>query len=302
MKTRFLMILLLAVTSFMTNVLAQEVSIPDPGLNAAIRQTLGKPAGLLTAQDLLSLTSLDAADRGVSSLEGLGAAHNLTTLNLHNNGLNNLTLPADLTNLTTLVLYNNRLTSLTLPAGLASLTTLDLRYSELTSLTLPAGLASLTTLWLYYNQLSSLTLPTDLTSLTDLDLGFNQLTSLTLPADLTSLSTLNLDDNPLLQTFVLSEPLAATRLADQVASLRGEGVSVYVYPVAVSLVSGQRTIAGAFEFTLTGPPGAYTIMGSANLAAWSELGTLTNEIGTAVFTDLTVTNSLQNFYRARTTR
>jgi hypothetical protein len=63
----------------------------------------------------------------------------------------------------------------------------------------------------------------------------------------------------------------------------------------VSLGSGKRTTAGAFEFTLTGPPGAYTILGSADVGrAWSELGTLTNELGIAIFNDSTVTNSLQN--------
>ncbi len=93
MKTRFRMVLLLVLMGFLTNVLAQEVSIPDPGLNAAIRRTLGKAAGPLTAEDLLSLTSLDASSGGVRSLEGLGAAHNLTTLVLYGNSLTSLTLP-----------------------------------------------------------------------------------------------------------------------------------------------------------------------------------------------------------------
>jgi hypothetical protein len=58
-------------------------------------------------------------------------------------------------------------------------------------------------------------------------------------------------------------------------------------------------VPGAFEFTLTGPPGAYTVLGSTDLAAWSTQGTLTNALGAAIFTDLTVKNSLQNFYQAR---
>ena len=65
MKTRFQIILLLVVTSFGTNATAQEVSIPDSGLDAAIRATLVKPAGPLTVQDMLSLTNLMAGSRGV---------------------------------------------------------------------------------------------------------------------------------------------------------------------------------------------------------------------------------------------
>jgi internalin A len=97
MKTRFQIILLLIVMSFVTKVLAQEVSIPDPGLNAAIREALGKPAGPLTSPDLLSLTHLNAALRGVSSLEGLGAALNLTSLYLDNNQLTDFAFPSGLT-------------------------------------------------------------------------------------------------------------------------------------------------------------------------------------------------------------
>jgi len=53
--------------------LAQEVSIPDPGLTAAIRDALNKPSGPLTEQDLLGLTNLDARHRNIGSLQGLEA-------------------------------------------------------------------------------------------------------------------------------------------------------------------------------------------------------------------------------------
>jgi len=39
-------------TCFALSAGAQEVTIPDPGLNAAIRQALLKPSGPLTEQDL----------------------------------------------------------------------------------------------------------------------------------------------------------------------------------------------------------------------------------------------------------
>ena len=99
------MMLVLVVTSFAANALAQEVSIPDPGLNAAVHLTLAKPAGPLTEQDLLSLTNLNARSSGVSSLEGLGAAHNLTTLDLAFNQLTNVTLPTGLGSLRSLNVF-----------------------------------------------------------------------------------------------------------------------------------------------------------------------------------------------------
>jgi hypothetical protein len=74
---------------------------------------------------------------------------------------------------------------------------------------------------------------------------------------------------------------------------------VFTYPLAVSTVSPRRTLAGAFEFTLTGPPGAYAILGSTDLAAWSALDVVTNSLGSIDFTDATAHLSQQKFYRVR---
>src|SRR6266446_1443551 len=262
-------------------------------------------------QDMLSLTNLDAGHANywggssgwvVSSLQGLGAAHNLATLSLYGQGFTGLTFPAGLTNLSTLDLSSNhvtnfsflsglpRLTSLDLsfnqpttisfPSGLTNLTSLDLSMNQLTEVSFLSGLTSLTTLNLWQNQLTNLALPSGLTNLATLNLDYNQITSLTLPPELVNLTRLVLIGNPL-TTLVLPEPLAATGLAGTVASLRSGGASVYTYPLAVSLVSGQRTADGTYEFTIVGPPAPYTVLGSSDLQNWSELGILTNQLGTA---------------------
>jgi hypothetical protein len=56
---RSILLTLLPLNSFVALSLAQEVSIPDPVLKAAIWQALGLPAGSLTVQDMLSLTKVD---------------------------------------------------------------------------------------------------------------------------------------------------------------------------------------------------------------------------------------------------
>src|SRR5882672_2997858 len=110
-KTIFQVIrpLVLAIASFAASTLAQGVTIPDPGLDAAIREALQKPSGPLTEQDLLNLTVLNATNRNVSSIEGLEAARNLVSLNLQVNQLTNFSLPNTLTNLTVLDLSVNSL-------------------------------------------------------------------------------------------------------------------------------------------------------------------------------------------------
>jgi formylglycine-generating enzyme required for sulfatase activity len=322
---------------------AQEVDIPDPGLNAAIRDALQKPSGPLTQPDLLVLTNLSAISRSITNLQGLEAARNLSSLNLDDNHITdvsfpdvltnltslsnldlsenlitNLTLPPGLTNLTKLRAENGRLARLTLPAaGLTSLTNLSLGFNQLPSLTLAADMTNLSFLSLYQNQLTNLTLPPTLAHLDWLDLDGNRLTqfqlpagltklgvlivsdnlltNLTLPPDLTNLTTLFLDGNPL-TIFVLSEPLAATNLAATVATLGGQGVSVFTYPLAVQLVK-PLPIAGAFKFGVTGPPGFYGVFASTNLATWTQVGIARNPLGSINFVDTTAHVFSQRFYR-----
>jgi len=132
----------MALTHFAASTLAQEVSIPDPGLNAAIREALEKPSGPLSGQDLLSLTNLDACGRNISSVEGLGAAHNLTALDLQSNLLSNLVVPGELTNLATIELSFNPLTNCFFPDGLTNLDRIIIKTGHLSNLTLPADLRS----------------------------------------------------------------------------------------------------------------------------------------------------------------
>jgi formylglycine-generating enzyme required for sulfatase activity len=187
----------LTLATWATSTRAQEVSIPDPGLNAAVRAALQKPTGPLTEQDLLSLTNLDASRRNVGSIDGLQAARNLVGLDLQINLLADFSLPAELTNLLVLNLSDNPLTNFLLPSGLTSLTSLTMEAARLTNLDLPAGLSGLTNLDLENNQLAGLNLPSNLTSLVALDLGFNALTSFSLPTGLTNLSTFYFAGNPL---------------------------------------------------------------------------------------------------------
>ena len=145
-KTALSILATLILAGCMTSTFAQEISIPDPGLNAAIRDALGKPGGPLTEQDLLSLTNLNARNRNVSSIDGLEAARNLVSLHLEINRLTNVSLLGALTNLSALDLSVNPLTNFSLPNGLTNLLSLTIESAGLTNLTLPAGLTRLNNL------------------------------------------------------------------------------------------------------------------------------------------------------------
>ena len=218
----------LTLTAFLTAAVAQTVSIPDPGLNAAVRETLQKPTGPLTQQDLLGLTILNAPNRNIGSLAGLEAASNLSTLLLHGNHVHAIDLSAWI-NLAVLDLSNNSLTNVTLPGGMTNLFSLLLADNGLTQLTLPAGLTRLEELNLNNNDLFSFELPPTLTGLGTLDLGFNVFTNFSLPGGLTNLDLLRLSGNSLTNFIVPTGLTHLTQLyvdQNQLASFAlPEGVS-----------------------------------------------------------------------------
>jgi hypothetical protein len=162
---------------------------------------------------------------------------------------------------------------------------------------LPTGLTNLTKLYLNDNQLKNFSFLSGLRDLTRLDLLRNGLTNLMIPAELTNLAVLNVASNQL-ATLVLPETLATGRLAATIKSLRSKGVNVYTYPLAVNLVSPQWESSASFRLSLVGPPAIYGIRGSTDMSVWNQLGTLTNTLGAATYTDVDATNSSQRFYLA----
>ncbi len=264
----------------------------------SLRVGFNQLSSLALPLDMTNLTELSAFQNQLTNLTLPPSLAHLATLNLDGNQLSRLQLPAGMTNLSFIALGGNQLASFTVAADMTNLTALRINDNQLTNLNLSTGLSHLSLLVASANQLHSLTLPPGLTSLAILELNSNQLTTLTLPPDMQQLTALFMADEPLL-TFVLSESLAATGMASVVDSFRTHGVSVFTYPLAVSLASPRRTATGGFEFTLTGPPGNYAVLSSANLTVFSVLGTATNLLGSAVFTDAQAHLSAQNFYRAQ---
>jgi len=185
-----------------------------------------------------------------------------------------------------------------LPAGMTNLHDFAIAVNQLTNLVLPSDLFNVVTLDLGENLYSNFIFPRGLTNLVSVDLGLCQLTNLTLAPDMTQLTTLFVLGNPFV-TFVISEPMAATNLAALVTSLQNQGVSVHRYPLAANLSPAAQPVLGNVNITLNGPPGIYTVLGSTNLISWSVSGSLTNNLGSAVFTDLDTNRPPRKFYRAQ---
>src|SRR5438477_13161429 len=124
-----------------------EVSISDPGLNAAVREALQKPSGPLTQQDLLALTQLSAGGRSISNVAGLESALNLQILDLDNNSIINFAIANALTNLSILDLFNNHLSNFFLSNAWQNLNIIDVGFNSFGAASLPDGLTNLDTLF-----------------------------------------------------------------------------------------------------------------------------------------------------------
>ena len=197
---------------------AQPVVVfPDPNLEAAVLEELNLVNGPVTLDDIQTLTSLTANNRGITNLSGLEWATNLTSLNLYNNQITSLSVLANLrglqsldffsnqvhdlspinglTNLDYLSVGDNPLTNVFLVAGMTNLTGLVLCDLELMDISVVQGLWKLTYLCSRGNLLTNIAPIAGLTNLTEVFLGRNLLTDIAPIVGLTKLTTLAVDEN-----------------------------------------------------------------------------------------------------------
>jgi len=214
-----------------------QVTFPDTNLEAAIREAIDKPEGIIFTSDLDGLTSLKT--KGITDLTGLEYCNNLTELVLDYSRISDLTPLASLTNLTELRLWDNEISDIAPLENLTNLTQLELGYNQISDLSPLASLANLTKLYLNGNQISDISPLTNLTTLTQLELGRNQISDISPLANLTNLTRLDLGYNqisdlspllslPSLKTLHIryGNPLSETSLKVHIPQLKKRGVSI----------------------------------------------------------------------------
>ena len=138
---------------------------------------------VITDEQLLSITSLDARKGNIDDATGIEKLVNLKDLYLPDNNLNSIDLSNN-TKLNGLDLGNNNLTSIDL-SNLTNLENMDLGGNNLTSIDL-SNLINLVDLKLDNNRISTLDL-SNLTNLDELDICSTSITELNLPNYLASL-------------------------------------------------------------------------------------------------------------------
>jgi hypothetical protein len=217
------------------------VTFPDPNLEAAIREAIGKPSGPIYASDLVGLTSLQARERNIADLTGLEHCTSLIWLFLGENQISDLSQLSGLTSLYCLALDANQISDLSPLSGLTSLMALYLQVNQISDLSPLSGLTSLTEVRLGWNQISDLSPLSGLTSLVALTLDWNQISDLSPLSGLTSLQFLvlwhnqisdikALVDNPGLASEDIVDlkdnPLSSTSIDIYIPQLEARGVWV----------------------------------------------------------------------------
>ena len=162
---------------------AKVVSIPDPNLAAAVRESLNMSSGeSVTTHSILNLVELEAPNRGIKSLTGLEHAVNLKEVDLgweyiSGEGLVN----------------SNAISDWSPLANLPQLTSLDLRSTAISDVSPLSGLTQLSWLRLNFTAVSDVSPLSALTQLTRLELVGTAVSDVSPLANLTQLKTLALD-------------------------------------------------------------------------------------------------------------
>ena len=185
---------------------AQTVNIPDANLRAAIEEALGKTSNArITAEEMATLTLLEAVNRNIDDLTGLESAINLERLELNDNLISDISPLAGLIRLQRLGLSDIAISDLTPLTGLISLERLDIGANIVSDLTPLAGLTNLRHLNISNNLIVNLSPLAGLMKLEGISMSENPPVDLSPLSKLTNLSGFHSWGTPILDLAPLAK-------------------------------------------------------------------------------------------------
>jgi internalin A len=192
---------------------AEGLTFPDPNLEAAIRETIGKPEGDICQSDLAGLTYLyDNGGLCIHDLTGLEQCVNLTRLNLGNSHIRDITPISNLKALSDLWICCTEIRDLTPLENITSLKKLTLAHTAIGDLSPLSNLTNLQYLDLLDNHIWDISALSNLTGLTYLRLSKNNISDIAPLSNLTSLTTLDIEDNRISDITTLANLTSLTSL------------------------------------------------------------------------------------------
>ena len=185
---------------------AQNVTIPDDNLRAAIAATLDKEPNLqITRADMRRLTRLDAHNRDITDLTGLEFATNLDDIRANDNLIEDLSPLEGLTRLDVVEFRHNVISDLSPLAGLINLERLTVPDNLISDLSPIAGLNALREIGVSNNAISDFSPLAGLTKLENISLSENPIADLSEFIGLTSLRRFQSWGTPVFNLSALTE-------------------------------------------------------------------------------------------------
>ncbi|MBB6447306.1 leucine-rich repeat domain-containing protein [Bacillus benzoevorans] len=184
---------------------AEVVHFSDKNFEKAIRDTLHKPAGNITAADMDSINKIEAKGYAINHLTGIEYAKNLTYLDLGMNEISDISRLAGLTKLRVLHLPSNNISDISALSGLNKLEIVNLAFNDISDIRALKGLTEIFMLNLFQNDISDISALRGLTKLTDLDLTGNEISDISALSEFKTLYVLALSYNNISDINVLSE-------------------------------------------------------------------------------------------------
>ena len=204
-----------------------SVYIPDANLRIAIEAALGKASGdVITAEDMATLTELNAVDADIQDLTGLQFATDLEILDIRRSPISNLSPLSALIKLRSLKFSSSAISDLSplvrlenlehLTAwgaevldlsplkGLTKLRALEFDYDLLSDLSPLSGLSNLRWFVFYGCDVSDLSPLRELTELRHVQLSHNRISDISPLAGLVNLESLSIKDNEIVDISSLA--------------------------------------------------------------------------------------------------
>ncbi|WP_287925396.1 ABC transporter substrate-binding protein [Kosmotoga pacifica] len=178
----------------------EEVTFPDPNLEQAIREVLGKEVGEpIYNTDLAGIHELNLEDRGISNLGGLEYCTNLEALFVSRNQITDLTPIMNLPNLRTLFVGWNPISDISQLQNLSQLENIGIEGLNLGNedVLFLANFVNLRSLCINVNNLTDISFITSMTQLEYLNIEDNNITDISVLPSLQNLHGVSLGRNPL---------------------------------------------------------------------------------------------------------
>ena len=173
------------------------ISIPDPNLAAAIRDTLNLSGNNITQLDMSALVGLIANNKNITNLTGLEHAKYLRHLDLGWNQITDITPLEKLQNLADLQLIENQITDITPLEKLQNLVAVKLHTNEISDITPITKLPRLQVLHLAGNKINDISQLAGMTHLIEISIEDNQISDIKPLSGLTQLYVLGIARNPI---------------------------------------------------------------------------------------------------------